>query len=82
MKVYMTPREALNEIIWKYHGNMKDVEIFYLHRGAPDDTMIVKGDSVKSVRKDHIELERSVIPYHRILKITFEGDTIYERRSD
>jgi uncharacterized protein (UPF0248 family) len=74
------PREVLNRLKWSGDRDLDDVVIYYLHRGAPNDTMTIKG-------KDIIELERSFfvtadskIPYHRIRRIEKGGEVLYQER--
>lgn len=76
----MGPREVLNEIKWKESPELDGVEIWYLHRGAPEDTMVIRGNEVVHIGRHYLELEGASIPYHRILKICFNGEVVYERR--
>ncbi|MBU2617788.1 MAG: DUF504 domain-containing protein [Euryarchaeota archaeon] len=40
------PREILNEIKWR-GLDLSRCEIYYVHRGAPNDTKIVRGDEIE-----------------------------------
>ena len=78
-----SPRLVLNEIKWKGY-DLGKCRIYYIHRGAPDDTKIVNGDAIKDISLGFMILEGVVqdvyIPYHRIFKIEFEDNVVYERR--
>ena len=78
-----SPRLVLNEIKWKGY-NLAKCRIYYIHRGAPDDTKIIGGDAIKDIDRGFMILEGVVqdvyIPYHRIFRIEFEDRVVYERR--
>jgi uncharacterized protein (UPF0248 family) len=74
-----TPREVLNEIRWRY-DRLKDVEILYIHRGAPDNTKILQGIEIKAIRGGFVETRTFMLPYHRILKIKLDNRIIYEKK--
>lgn len=73
------PRELLNEIKWK-GKDLANCEIYYIHRGAPDDTKIIGGSEIREIRRSFFVLQDGTfIPYHRIFRIDYEGKTIYLR---
>jgi hypothetical protein len=78
-----SPRLVLNELKWKGY-DLKKCRIYYIHRGAPGDTKIVGGDAIREIDRRFMILEGVVqevyIPYHRIFRIEFENQVIYERR--
>ena len=76
----MNPREILNRIKWTETDELEGVEIWYLHRGAPNDTRIIRGTEVSGLGRHYLELENASIPYHRILKIVYRKEVLYERR--
>ncbi len=78
----MTPRDVLNEIKWRYSRNLEGVEIWYLHRGAPDDTKIITGEDVIKIGRDFLETKRAMIPYHRIRRIIFNGEVLFQREHE
>ena len=86
------PRELLNEIKWR-DLDLSRCEIYYVHRGAPNDTKIIRGDRIDEIGGSFLNFKRAnappdsegrvpsiMIPYHRVFRITYEGQTIYERR--
>ena len=76
----MGPRDVLNRLEWSESPGLEGVEIWYIHRGVPGDTKIVRGRDVVSIGRHYLELEGVSIPYHRIVKISFMGRVVYERR--
>jgi len=75
------PRDILNEIKWRF--DLRKCKVYYIHRGAPGDMKIVEGSAIKSIDRSFLILEGVVddvyIPYHRIFRIDFEDQTIFER---
>lgn len=84
MKVVKTkayPREILNKLKWDPNYELAHAEIWYLHRGAPNDLKIISGSEITKLNSSFIYTSSlAVIPYHRILKIVYEGETLWERR--
>jgi len=75
------PREILNELKWRGDRDISKAEIWYVHRGAPNDTMIVTGDGIVDLEHSFMVLSDASIPYHRIYKIIYEGEVIFERKT-
>ncbi len=74
------PRDILNELKWKENFDLKLAEIWYVHRGAPNNTKIISGKEIVNLEKSFMQTTISMIPYHRIFKIVYKNDTIFERR--
>jgi len=70
-------RDILNEIKWT--KNLDKTEIWYIHRGLPNDTKIISGKNIIIIGKSFMKTTSAMIPYHRIFKITYDGKTIFER---
>lgn len=70
-------RDILNKIKWT--EDLCLVEIWYLHRGAPHDQKIISGDAITSIGKSFLYTQDSVIPYHRILKIVYRDEVVFDR---
>lgn len=77
MMVY--PREILNKIKWTGTKGLRGTEIWYVHRGAPGDLMRIPGESIVSLGQGFFETQETRIPYHRIVRIDFEGRTVFAR---
>lgn len=76
------PRELLNEI--KYTGHdLSKCRIYYINRGSPDNIAVVGGGQIIKIDKGFLILEgmpyEKYIPYHRIIKIEYEDDVIFDR---
>lgn len=75
-----SPREALNRLRWTGPGSLRGVLIYYRHRGAPQDTAVLRGDDVLNVGRSFLDLPHGVrIPHHRILRIEVGGQTVWQR---
>jgi uncharacterized protein (UPF0248 family) len=80
MAVNMTnPRDILNELKWKQDCNLEQAEIWYIHRGAPNDTKIISGEDIVKLEKSFMQTTTAMIPYHRIFKIIYEEKIIFKR---
>jgi uncharacterized protein (UPF0248 family) len=71
--------EILNKIKWDERFDFDQLEVVYLHRGAPDDLKRIYGREIVNIGKSFLSLEGAEIPYHRIVKILYEGDVLFER---
>jgi uncharacterized protein len=70
-------RTLLNEIKWT--KDLQKTELWYVHRGAPHNTKIVSGAEIISVGRWFLETSSATIPYHRIIKILYEGNVVFDR---
>ncbi|MGC8935765.1 MAG: DUF504 domain-containing protein [Candidatus Methanomethylicaceae archaeon] len=75
-----TIRDVLNKIRWTSKDGLTGVEVVILHRGAPDDRKVIRGEEIRDVAPRAIICEDVVIPYHRVLCIR-RGEEIIWRRS-
>ena len=73
------PREILNNIKWNPKYNFEDIEIWYIHRGAPNDTKIISGNDIVDLDKLFMHTTSASIPYHRIFKIIYKKEVIFVR---
>jgi uncharacterized protein (UPF0248 family) len=73
------PRDILNELKWKKDRDINLSEIWYVHRGAPNDTKIISGKEVVKLEKSFMQTNSAMIPYHRIFKIKYEKKIIFNR---
>ena len=71
-------RDLFNEIKWT--KDLEKTEIWYVHRGAPNDTKILPGKDIVTIGKSFFDTATASIPYHRIFKIVYEGKIVFERR--
>ena len=70
-------RDVLNEIKWT--KDLNKVELWYAHRGAPNDTKVLSGKDIVRIGKSSIDTITATIPYHRIFKIVCDGTIIFQR---
>ncbi len=75
----MDTREILNELKWREDKDLDKARIYYIHRGAPDDTKIISGSEIVELKNSFFETEESTLPYHRIFKIEYDGEVVFER---
>jgi len=71
-------RDILNEIKWT--KKLEKTRIWYIHRGAPDDTMVLSGSDILHIGRSFLETATASIPYHRIFKIMDEEEIIFDRK--
>lgn len=69
----------MNRLKWTEGESLADATIWYIHRGAPGDNVKIRGSSVKSLGRAFFETEDATIPYHRILRIDYRGETLFEK---
>lgn len=72
------PRMILNELKWK-NCNLNLAKIWYVHRGAPNNTKIISGKEIVKLKKSFMETSSAMIPYHRIFKIVCNEKIIFKR---
>ena len=77
--IMINPRVVLNKIKWDQNHDLDKIEIWYIHRGAHNDTKIMVGSEIVDLGKSFIETTTSMIPYHRIFKIIYENKIIFNR---
>jgi uncharacterized protein (UPF0248 family) len=74
------PRDILNELKWREDREISKAEIWYIHRGAPNDTKIISGSEILDLERSFMVIEDASIPYHRIFKLIYEGKVIFDRQ--
>lgn len=74
------PRDILNELKWTNTFRLENAEIWYIHRGAPQDTKVITGNKIISLEKSFMHTTTAMIPYHRIFKIVYAGNIIFNRK--
>ncbi|MHC1708797.1 MAG: DUF504 domain-containing protein [Methanomassiliicoccales archaeon] len=71
------PRQVLNRMRWGSNG-LKKVVITYVHRGGPDDLASVRGEDITELGRSFFTVGGAQIPYHRIIKIERDGETVFQ----
>ena len=72
------PRDILNELKWRADRELGEAEITYVHRGAPGNLMTVSGADINSLDRSFFTTGEATIPYHRIIRIRYKGETIFD----
>ncbi len=72
------PREVLNAVKWRDTMDISRCTVTYLHRGAENDSRSVRGDEIIELGRSFFRVRGSMIPYHRIRLITYEGEVLYK----
>ena len=73
------PRDILNGLKWRQNFDLEKTEIWYVHRGAQNDTKIISGKNIVTLEKSFMQTTTAMIPYHRIFKIIYAGEVIFKR---
>ncbi len=76
------PRDVFNEL--KYRGHdLSKVKFYYVNRGSPNDIAEAEGSRILTIERGFLKLHsipfETMIPYHRIKLITYNGEKIFER---
>lgn len=74
----MSCKDVLNKIKWT--SDLTKTEVWYVHRGAINDTKIISGKEILALENSFMRVEKASIPYHRIFKIFYDGKLIWERK--
>jgi hypothetical protein len=80
----VTIRDILNREKWASKTGLTGLAVEVLHRGAPGDTKVIKGESIADIAPRAMlvreEGEDTAIPYHRV-RIIRRGDTVIWRKA-
>ena len=75
------PRDVLNRLKWEKGYSLEDAEITIVHRGAPDDRRTISGREVIKIGHTFFETTETSIPFHRVLEIKYNGETLFEKKT-
>lgn len=70
------PREVLNGIRWM-KGDLSNVTVTYVHRGAPGDQRTIRGEDIAELGRSFFKVGDGQIPYHRIIRIEKDGEEVF-----
>jgi uncharacterized protein len=70
-------RNILNKIKWT--KNLKKVTIWYVHHGALHNMKMISGDEIIGIGRSFLETSNAMIPYHRIIKILYGDEVLFNR---
>ncbi len=73
-------RKILNEYKWREDRDFSKIEVHYIDRLSPRGYEILSGDEIVDLGSKFIFTQNGgMIPYHRVLRILYAGDIIYEK---
>ncbi|MCU0861315.1 MAG: RNA repair domain-containing protein [Methanomassiliicoccales archaeon] len=78
----MFPREVLNRLKWGPEGGLERAVVTYLHRGAPNDELYIRGSDIVELERSFFCTAESKIPYHRIRRIELDGNVLYDCKKE
>ncbi|MFA5103503.1 MAG: DUF504 domain-containing protein [Candidatus Thermoplasmatota archaeon] len=70
-------RDVLNKIKWT--KDLDKVTVWYVHRGAVQNTKVLSGDEITRIGRSFLETATATIPYHRIIKIFYGEKIVFDR---
>ena len=73
------PREVLNRLRWTEGESLREAVVWYVHRGAPGNVWKIAGASIISLGRGFFDTDEATIPYHRILRIDYNGRILFEK---
>jgi uncharacterized protein (UPF0248 family) len=73
------PRDVLNRLRWTEGESLEEAVIWYVHRGAPGNVKKIDGTCIISLGRGFFETDEATIPYHRILRIDYNGRILFEK---
>jgi len=73
-------RDILNKIKWD--RDLEKAEIWYIHRGATNHTKVISGNEILNIGRSFFDTSSFSIPFHRILKIIYDGDVLFNRKQN
>lgn len=92
-----TVRSVLNELWWREDRDLSRVEVEYVHRGAPMGLARVSGTDIAELAPWMMVVRRpaggghgraafpvpgrAAIPYHRIVRVLYDGQAVFDRSS-
>ncbi|MBC7081286.1 MAG: DUF504 domain-containing protein [Thermoplasmatales archaeon] len=69
-------RRILNKLKWDKKYDFNKVVVWYISRGNENDIDYLKGEDIINIGGYFLETKRGMIPYHRIIKVEYEGKEI------
>lgn len=72
-------RDILNEYRWRRDRDFSLIVIHYIDRLRPEGYALLKGEDIVDMGSKFIFTKRGMIPYHRIIRILYNGKVIYQR---
>ncbi len=74
-----TARDVLNELRWRRGRDLARVRLWIADRRKPGGGRILMGSEIVKVEHRYFSTAHATIPLYKILKITYDDRTLYER---
>ncbi len=72
-------RKTLNKYRWHPELDFSKVCVYYVDRLDPKGYRILKGSDIVDLGDKFIFTREGMIPYHRVIKIEYNGEIIWRR---
>ncbi len=72
-------RDILNEYKWRKDRDFSQIEVHYIDRLSPQGYAVLKGEDISDLGSKFMFTRTGMIPYHRVIRILYQGKIIYER---
>ena len=74
-------KKTLNEYKWRNDRDFSKIEVYYVDRLNPRGYAILVGDDIVDLGDKFIFTRNGMIPYHRVIRILYNGEVIWTRVS-
>ncbi len=72
-------RKTLNEYKWRKDRDFNKIEVIYIDRLTHRGYSVLRGEDIVDMGDKFIFTKNGMIPYHRVLRILYDGKIIWER---
>ncbi len=72
-------RKTLNEYKWRPDTDFSKIVVYYIDRLRPEGYATLTGDEIEDLGTMFIFTRDGMIPYHRVMKIEYDGKVIWTR---
>ncbi|AGB05378.1 hypothetical protein AciM339_1525 [Aciduliprofundum sp. MAR08-339] len=72
-------RKTLNEYKWRRDRDFNLIEVHYIDRLSSRGYSILHGSDIVDMGDKFIFTKNGMIPYHRVIRILYDGQIIFER---
>ncbi len=72
-------RKTLNEYKWRPDTDFSKIVVYYIDRLAPEGYAVLHGSDIVDMGDMFIFTREGMIPYHRVIKIEYDGKVIWKR---
>jgi len=75
----MSVRDILNRLKWKGDIDFNEIEIWYIDRGAPNNSSVICGKEIEKIGRSFIYTKGKTIPFHRVIRVVYQDSIIFDR---